>query len=147
MADQLIHVCYLELTQAPPPVVPRARTECIAVEKMSTSEYLDLYTRVGAPLRWDQRLQMSRECLELLLQSGQSRVYVLRDSYNEALGFCEFEVPNFPHIRVGRVQALQHPRRAIGRPLSVISEPYWCLTRSLGNSLASGCAHHEHQQS
>src|SRR5262249_47388047 len=65
--------------------------ESIAAEKLPVEEYLDLYRRVGEPLRWDQRLTMPRPELIRLLQSASSQIYVLRDSDGRALGLCEFE--------------------------------------------------------
>jgi ribosomal protein S18 acetylase RimI-like enzyme len=86
-----VRVSYLELTEPPAPIRPRVGEERIGRETLPISEYLDLYTRVGQPLRWDQRLKMARSELSLLLESERSRIYVLRDHHDEALGFCEFE--------------------------------------------------------
>jgi GNAT superfamily N-acetyltransferase len=84
-------VSYLELTQNPTPIRAHLGKERVSRETVSTSEYLDLYRRVGAPLRWDQRLRMPSSELTALLASECSRIYVLRDGEARALGFCEFE--------------------------------------------------------
>lgn len=91
MNDTKVRVSYLELMQSPAPVPPHTGDERIAAESMSVDEYLDLYQRVGESLRWDQRLKMPQGQLRRLLQSAQSRVYVLRDAHGESLGLCEFE--------------------------------------------------------
>lgn len=86
-----VRVNYLELTETPALIQMHVGEERIVKETLPISEYLDLYTRVGQPLRWDQRLKMPRSELSLLLESKRSQIYVLRDSHKEALGFCEFE--------------------------------------------------------
>jgi len=58
---------------------------------LAVEEYLDLYQRIGAQVRWDQRLQMPRAALVELLQSARDQLYVLRDERQQILGFCEFE--------------------------------------------------------
>jgi GNAT superfamily N-acetyltransferase len=68
-------------------------------ERLSREEYLELYRRVGAPLRWDQRLLMPAEVLSALLQSA-LQIYVLRDHAGIALGFCEFDRSGFPEIEL-----------------------------------------------
>jgi len=90
--DTTLRVSYLELVQAPAAPSPTHHgAESIAAEKLPVEEYLDLYVRVGEPLRWDQRLKMPRAELIQLLQSPSSQVYVLRDGDGRALGLCEFE--------------------------------------------------------
>lgn len=91
MKESLLRVSYLELTQPPSPAPSPPGDERIEVERMPVDEYLALYRRVGETLRWDQRLRMPRDALNRLLLSEQSRIYVLRDARNEALGLCEFE--------------------------------------------------------
>jgi ribosomal protein S18 acetylase RimI-like enzyme len=86
-----VRVSYLELTQIPAPIPAHSGEERISREKLPVSEYLDLYTVVGAPVRWDQRLKMPRTELTRLLESERSQIYVLRDRERQALGFCEFE--------------------------------------------------------
>ena len=87
----MVRVSYLELTQSPAPVPIRLAAERISRERLSVDEYLELYSRVGQPLRWDQRRKMPRSELNLLLDSERSQFYILRDGHDEALGFCEFE--------------------------------------------------------
>jgi GNAT superfamily N-acetyltransferase len=89
--DATVSVSYLELTQTPAPSPTRLGEELISAEKLPVNEYLDLYRRVGEPLRWDQRLNMPRSELIRLLQSQCSQIYILRDRRGQALGLCEFE--------------------------------------------------------
>lgn len=91
MRESTVRVSYLELTQIPAPIPVRVGNEQVSQEKLAVDEYLELYCRVGRPLRWDQRLKMPRSELTLLLGSEGSRIYVLRDGHGQALGFCEFE--------------------------------------------------------
>lgn len=91
MSDKTVRVSYLELTQTPAPVKAHLGDERIARERLPVNEYLNLYSRIGAPLRWDQRLEMPRAELTLLLESDRSQVYLLRDGHGDALGMCEFE--------------------------------------------------------
>jgi GNAT superfamily N-acetyltransferase len=95
----VVEVTYLELRSAPASSASRQATERVAEEKLSREEYLTLYRRVGSPLRWDQRLHMPAEELTALLQSS-LRIYVLRDSANDALGLCEFDGAGFPEIEL-----------------------------------------------
>lgn len=91
MGSTIVRVNYLELIQAPDAIPAHRGAERISREKLSVSEYLDLYRRVGETLRWDQRLGMPREELTRLLESQRSQIYVLRDALDQALGLCEFE--------------------------------------------------------
>ena len=91
MSEGMVRVSYLELTEAPAPIQTRRAEERISRERPSVDEYLDLYGRVGKPLRWDQRLKMPRSELTLLLDSERSRIYIVRDDRDQALGLCEFE--------------------------------------------------------
>jgi GNAT superfamily N-acetyltransferase len=86
-----VRVSYLELTQEPAPVPVPLGQERISKEIMAVDEYLELYRRVGEPLRWDQRLKMPVAELQRLLRSAASQLYVLKGASGEALGFCEFE--------------------------------------------------------
>jgi len=95
----LVKVTYLEMRAAPAPFSPREATEQVTDEKLSPEDYLALYQRVGAPVRWDQRLQMPAEALTALLQSS-LQVYVLRDAAKQALGFCEFDRSQFPETEL-----------------------------------------------
>jgi ribosomal protein S18 acetylase RimI-like enzyme len=91
MAESLLRVSYLELTRAPAPVPPHIGSESIALEKLPVEEYLALYRRIGAAVRWDQRLKMPRAALAELLQSPRDQLYVLRNDTQQILGLCEFE--------------------------------------------------------
>jgi ribosomal protein S18 acetylase RimI-like enzyme len=87
-----LRVRYLELTHPPvQQLTAPPYSERVAPEKLPIDEYLDLYTRVGGALRWDQRLNMPRTELASLLASKRSQVYVLRDALFQAIGFCELE--------------------------------------------------------
>ena len=100
MSETLLRVHYLELTRPPAPIRARVGTERVAAERLGLDEYLELYQRVGAPLRWDQRLRMPREELRALLQSGRIAIYVLREDAGRALGFCEFDRTALPEIEL-----------------------------------------------
>jgi len=109
VSDTTLLVRYLQLTRPPAPPHARALAERICAEKVSIDDYLELYSRVGKPLRWDQRLKMPREELVSLLKSTRSQIYVLRDVVGRAIGFCEFE-RNLPEIELknfGLVPAAQ----------------------------------------
>jgi ribosomal protein S18 acetylase RimI-like enzyme len=95
----LLKVTYLEMRSAPTLSAPREAAEQVAEEKLSPEDYLALYQRVGAPVQWDQRLQMPAEALTALLQSS-LQVYVLRDAAKHALGFCEFDRSQFPETEL-----------------------------------------------
>jgi GNAT superfamily N-acetyltransferase len=62
--------------------------------------YLDLYRRVGEPLRWDTRLIMPRSELEALLGNGSARIHVVRDAGARPIGFCEFDRQAFPELEL-----------------------------------------------
>lgn len=91
MDSRPVRVTYLELTQAPAPTAAYLGDELISREKLPLDAYLDLYRRVGEPLRWDQRLNMPRAELTRLLESQSSQLYILRDRHGEPLGLCEFD--------------------------------------------------------
>jgi ribosomal protein S18 acetylase RimI-like enzyme len=95
----LLKVTYLEMRSAPAPFAPQEATETVVKEKLPLEDYLALYRRVGAPVRWDQRLQMSPGELTALLHSS-LHIYVLRDAAKNALGFCEFDRSPFPEIEL-----------------------------------------------
>jgi ribosomal protein S18 acetylase RimI-like enzyme len=98
--EEFVSVSYLELNEAPVPAARGARQERIAVERMTVEGYVDLYRAVGAPVRWDQRLRMSREDLRALLDSDFVQIYVLRDGANRTLGMCEFDRSRFPEVEL-----------------------------------------------
>jgi GNAT superfamily N-acetyltransferase len=134
-----IWVTYLELREAPARAKPRTGPERIRREMMTGADYLDLYRRVGEPLRWDTRLKMPGGELESLLAAGSLHIYVLRGaevgtpgggSMCPALGFCEFERHAFPEIELkhfGLVPEAQ--RRGLG---------LWLLSTALCHEWASG---------
>jgi GNAT superfamily N-acetyltransferase len=96
----ILRVHYLQLTQTPAPIPPHVGDEHVAAERMGLEDYLALYQRVGAPLRWDQRLQMPRAELSALLQSNLLHIYVLRDAAQQPLGLCEFDHAALPEIEL-----------------------------------------------
>jgi GNAT superfamily N-acetyltransferase len=91
VSDTTVKVSYLELTRPPEPLRDHFHAERVAAEKLPIDEYLNLYKRIGEPLRWDQRLKMPRIELASLLASTRSQIYVLRDAITRPVGFCEFE--------------------------------------------------------
>lgn len=98
--NTLLRVNYLELTQAPAPIPEHAGDERVGLETLGLEEYLEIYRRVGEPLRWDQRLNMPREELAALLQGERLRIYVLRDPAGSAQGLCEFDRSQWPAIEL-----------------------------------------------
>jgi GNAT superfamily N-acetyltransferase len=100
VSQAALRVRYLQLTRAPAPIPTRSGPERVAAERLGLDDYVTLYRRVGAPLRWDQRLQMPREELSALLRSPRLQIYVLRDGEAQALGFCELDRTGFPHIEL-----------------------------------------------
>jgi GNAT superfamily N-acetyltransferase len=96
----LLRVTYLELRAAPGPPDRHAGPESISVERPELSDYLSLYRRIGASLGWDQRLLMPEAELAQLLQGTQLRIYLLRNEFGEAVGFCEFDRSGFPQIEL-----------------------------------------------
>ena len=100
MPDTVLTVSYLELTQAPTPVPTRVGSEQVVAERLVLEDYLALYRRVGAPLHWDQRLNMPGEELRSLLESERLGIYVLRDASGDGLGFCEFDRGGWPEVEL-----------------------------------------------
>ena len=98
--NTLLRVDYLELTQAPAAIPEHVGDERVGLETLSLQEYLEIYRRVGEPLRWDQRLNMPPEELAALLQEERTRIYVLRDAAGSAHGLCEFDRGQFPAIEL-----------------------------------------------
>jgi GNAT superfamily N-acetyltransferase len=96
----LLRVNYLELTQAPASIPEHVGDERVGLETLGLEAYLEIYRRVGEPLRWDQRLNMPREELAALLQAERTRIYVLRDAAGGAHGFCEFDRGQWPEIEL-----------------------------------------------
>jgi GNAT superfamily N-acetyltransferase len=95
-----LRVTYLEQREPAPPPALYWGSERVTVERMLRPDYLALYLRVGAPLRWDERSNMPPGDLDALLTGGSLQLYVLRDLRGEALGFCEFDRCGFPHIEL-----------------------------------------------
>jgi GNAT superfamily N-acetyltransferase len=100
MPDTVLTVSYLELTRAPAPIPSHVGPERIALERLALEDYLALYQRVGAPLGWDQRLNMPTQELRSSLESERLRIYVLRDAKANALGFCEFDRGGWPETEL-----------------------------------------------
>jgi GNAT superfamily N-acetyltransferase len=95
-----LQVTYMELRESPPAPTPRTGSECIALERPDLPQYLAMYRNVGAPLRWDQRLQMPERDLATILNNGSLHIYVLRNGRGAALGFCELDRHAFPDIEI-----------------------------------------------
>jgi GNAT superfamily N-acetyltransferase len=96
----VVRVTYLELCEAPQVPTQRCGPERIARERLALQTYLALYRSVGEPLRWDQRLLMSKSQLAAMLDRGSLDIYVLRDQDGCPLGFCEFGRDAFPVIEL-----------------------------------------------
>jgi GNAT superfamily N-acetyltransferase len=100
MDSPTVRVRYLELLQPPAAVADRGNGECIVLERLTRTDYLALYRRVGEPVRWDQRLQLPAAQLDALLSSEALRLYVLRSASGQAIGLCEFDRSGFPDIEL-----------------------------------------------
>jgi GNAT superfamily N-acetyltransferase len=95
-----LRVTYLEQREPARPPAVYWGSERVSIERMAPQDYLALYRRVGAPLRWDQRTTMPAAELAALLAGESLHIYVLRDLRAEALGFCEFDRSAFPEIEL-----------------------------------------------
>jgi GNAT superfamily N-acetyltransferase len=143
-APEELRVVYLELRKAPPPARSWRGPENIRLEIMSAADYLDLYRRVGDPLRWDTRLKMPIGELESLLAGPSLHIYVLRegelspgaeqarDARARPPGFCEFDRTSFPEIELKHFGLVPE---AQGRGLGS-----WLLSTALGREWGSGAA-------
>jgi GNAT superfamily N-acetyltransferase len=137
----------MELCAAPARAAPHTGPESIELESMTGAEYLDLYRRVGGPLRWDSRLSLPAGELEALLARGSLHVYVLRGDVlrgdvvqanggpcrarrGPAWGICEFERRTFPEIELKHFGLVPE---AQGRGLGP-----WLLSTALGREWEMG---------
>jgi ribosomal protein S18 acetylase RimI-like enzyme len=91
-----VRVSYLELTTPPAPNADGS----VDLERLTSTEYLALYRRVGEPVRWDQRLRMPLGELEALLAGEDLRIYVLRSAVGLRLGLCEFNRSGCPEVEL-----------------------------------------------
>jgi ribosomal protein S18 acetylase RimI-like enzyme len=96
----VLQVTYMQLLKAPSAPACAAGSERMGMERLTRDAYLALYTKVGAPVRWDQRLSMSNAELGAMLAGDSCRIYVARDIQGNALGFCEFDRSEFPSIEL-----------------------------------------------
>jgi len=132
--DAIVRVSYLELLRPPASIPAHVGDERICVVKMPAEEYLDLYKRVGESVRWDQRLNMSRADLDRLLQSDLTHIYVLKDSSDQRLGFCEFECVNFPDVELknfGLVPAARGRGLALWLLLTALHQEWSCQPKRI----------------
>ena len=95
-----LQVTYMQLLKAPSVPARAAGSERMGLERLTREAYLALYTKVGAPLRWDQRLSISDAEHEAMLTGNSCRIYVARGATGDALGFCEFDRGEFPAIEL-----------------------------------------------
>jgi GNAT superfamily N-acetyltransferase len=95
-----LQVTYLELRGPPRPPTCAPGQDAIAAERLGLEPYLDLYRRVGEPLRWDQRLRMGRGELADLLASGRLAIHVARAPGGGPVGFCELDRGGFPEVEL-----------------------------------------------
>ena len=119
----LLQVTYLELTQTPAAIPEHLGNERVGLETLGLEAYLEIYRRVGEPLRWDQRLNMPRAELAVLLREERTRIYVLRDAAGSAHGLCEFDRSQWPEIELKNFGLVP---RAQGRRLGT-----WLLRTAL----------------
>lgn len=139
-----IRVSYLELCDTPVAIEFEERPERIELEPLSRDAYLDLYRRVGAPLKWDTRLLMAGDELDSLLAGDSLRLYVLRapdrgpaseagaadTGSGAALGFCELDRSAFPQLELKHFGLIPE---AQGRGLGP-----WLLSTALHREWAAG---------
>lgn len=125
--EERVWVSYLELIEPPRPAPAPGGAERIERERLDATRYLELYERVGAPLRWDRRLKLERHALTALLASEQLPLYVLRDAQRRALGWCEFDRAAFPVIELTHFGLVPEAQgRGLGpRLLGVALEAEW----------------------
>ena len=98
--ETTVRVSYLELRAPPAPEAAASVAATVAVERLSSAEYLGLYRRVGEAVGWDQRLRMPPGELEALLAAEKLRIYVLRSATGSRLGLCEFDRSGFPDVEL-----------------------------------------------
>jgi len=96
----VLQVTYMHLLKTPSTPGYAAGSKRMGLERLTREAYLVLYTQVGAPVRWDQRLSMSNAQLESMLAGSSCRIYVARDVLGNALGLCEFDRSEFPSIEL-----------------------------------------------
>lgn len=78
-------------------------------EILDRHEYISLYSQVGNPLQWDQRLRMPQVDLEILLTNPTTHLYVLR-VHDKPVGLCEFEGVGTSDVELtnfGLIEAVQ----------------------------------------
>jgi ribosomal protein S18 acetylase RimI-like enzyme len=116
--ETIVRVRYMEQRTAPTLEPKLSAAAVVAVERLSTAEYLALYRRVGEPVHWDQRLRMPSTELESLLAGDELRVYVLRSAAGLSIGLCEFDRSGFPDIELKNFGiAPEAQGRGLGRHL------------------------------
>lgn len=89
MVDLLVTYMEMRSRDLAPARVSPAAAATVALERLDSAAYIDLYRAVGEPVQWDQRLRMPAEDLERLLASPSTHIHVLRVD-GEAAGLCEF---------------------------------------------------------
>jgi GNAT superfamily N-acetyltransferase len=128
----LLQVTYLELCAAPAAPQPHVGPESIRLERPEMPDYLALYRRVGEALGWDQRLLMPEAQLAQLLRGERLRIYLLRNEFGDALGFCEFDRSGLPQIELKNFGIVPEAR---GRRLGP-----WLLSTALAAEWSVGAA-------
>jgi GNAT superfamily N-acetyltransferase len=85
-----IWVTWMECT-IPPTDVPRLPKGLACMQtQLSAAEYLQLYRKIGTPVKWDTRLVMTAPDVEAVLRSEGHYCFVLSNDVG-ALGLCEFQ--------------------------------------------------------
>jgi GNAT superfamily N-acetyltransferase len=127
-----VHRTHLELSSRDklrPARVPEGAATITRRDGISVAEYLEMYSRIGAPWHWRDRLAWSADELQRYLASPAVHVYTLEVDGANA-GFFELRV------HAGRIVEVMYfglDQRFIGRGLGG-----WLLTRAAEESFSLG---------
>ena len=112
MVDLLVTYMEMRSRDLTPARVSPAAAATVALERLDSAAYIDLYRAVGEPVQWDQRLRMPAGDLERLLANPSTQIHVMRVD-GEATGLCEFNgvgQPDVELVHFGLIPAF-HGRR------------------------------------
>lgn len=94
-------VTYMEMRVRPTgaPLLSPVENTAFGLERLPVEQFLSLYSAVGEPLRWDQRLRMPADALDAFLGSPSTAVYILRVG-GQPVGLCEFDAVDTTEIEL-----------------------------------------------